>query len=76
MAMENNLRILRGKRSLEQIAGEFRKCGKSTVGRGRISEWERGEAKPSLEHAVILLEIYEVLDETVIKKIKEVFGLE
>ncbi|MFA5272181.1 MAG: helix-turn-helix transcriptional regulator [Candidatus Omnitrophota bacterium] len=76
MVMENKLRELRGKRSLQMIADEFRHRGKSTVGRGRISEWERGETKPSLEHAVILLEIYEIINESAINKIKETFGLE
>lgn len=73
---ENKLRELRGKRSLDQIADEFKSRGKSTVRKGQISKWERGEDKPSLENAVILLEIYNVFDQHIIHKIKETFGLE
>jgi len=74
--MDNKLRELRGKRSQDQIADEFKKRGKSTIGRQHISRWERGPEKPSLESAVIFLEIFQILDEQSINKIKETFGLD
>ncbi|MHB1420766.1 MAG: helix-turn-helix transcriptional regulator [Bacillota bacterium] len=63
--MENNIKAWRESRGLtqQQVADIFRdKYGKSTIKYQSISAWERGSS-PSLEIALILAEILQVLVE-------------